>query len=270
MFIKTKFFAAALAFAVCAGFASCSDDDDNKGNEPTPPTGENGTANPGQVFTQGMPASVNGSKITRDAQGRVTEILGTQSKVNFTYLDDARANDFNVVMTVKELYDNDVETFNIQLNKQGYASYAQETSSDSREVDEWKFTYTSDGYLQTMYRSEGRETTTLTWVNGNLVKVNTADGEDGTNSTATIAYGDQENKGAIMMFDDCFDIDMDEFAMAYYAGLLGKATAMLPISCTEQDMEVDIFTWTLDANGYPTGLRIDDRWGTPYNCPFTW
>lgn len=58
------------------------------------------------------------------------------------------------------------------------------------------------------------------------------------------------NKGCIMMFDECFGIDMDELQIAYYAGLLGKATKNLPVANDD-----NTFTWTLNSNGLPTQLK---------------
>ncbi|MDE6377677.1 MAG: DUF4595 domain-containing protein, partial [Duncaniella sp.] len=80
----------------------------------------------------------------------------------------------------------------------------------------------------------------------------------------TIAYTDADNatpianKGAIMFFDDCFGIDMDEFAPAYYAGLLGKATTHLPLSNVE-DGETETFFWGLNEAGFPVSLVIRDN-----------
>ena len=60
---------AVLSLALSAGFTSCSDDDDNgNGNGETGSMAEK--VNPAQVFTAGVPTSVDGATITKDSQCR--------------------------------------------------------------------------------------------------------------------------------------------------------------------------------------------------------
>lgn len=83
------------------------------------------------------------------------------------------------------------------------------------------------------------------------------------------------NKGCIMLFDDMFQIDMDEMSVAYYAGLLGKAVKNLPVGYEEKSIEggdeytySEVFHWTLNSNGLPTEFWDgDDRYDL---VTFTW
>ena len=61
-----------------------------------------------------------------------------------------------------------------------------------------------------------------------------------------------------MLFDDMFEIDMDEMGIAYYAGLLGKSTKDLPMGCDYGDGEVDNYNWTFDSNNNPTKFWCGD------------
>lgn len=77
----------------------------------------------------------------------------------------------------------------------------------------------------------------------------------------TIAYTSETVKGCIMLWDDTFGVDMDEMQYAYYAGLLGKVTKHLPVSCSEDngdEVNNHTATWTLNSNGYPTKVIISD------------
>ena len=59
-----------------------------------------------------------------------------------------------------------------------------------------------------------------------------------------------------MLFDETFDIDMDEMSILYYAGLLGKATKNLPMklvaSWSDGDESSYTFFWEFDSNSLPT------------------
>lgn len=92
--------------------------------------------------------------------------------------------------------------------------------------------------LTRLKRSEGGDSFSITYTNGDISKVVQVD-EDGDKDVYNIRYTNDEyknvvaNKGCIMLFDDFFGIDMDEMGMAYFAGLLGKATKNLPMGYTE-------------------------------------
>lgn len=85
------------------------------------------------------------------------------------------------------------------------------------------------------------------------------------------------NKSGIMLYDDCFRIDMDEMAPAYFAGLLGKGTAHLPLKTIEVSGDETYeytFGWTFDSNNMPTSCTstCKDQWGTNTDDPinFKW
>lgn len=260
---KNKFLSIVVA-ASCAVFTACSDDD---GNNPDVP----GTINPSKVFTSGLPTSIGTGAITTDAQGRVTSISEDGQIVSFKYENGSRAQDYQVIMTIhEEGYSEDDETLYLTLNNQGFVSYVYETYANGNEPSEWWLTYSNDGYLTSMKRSEDEEETTITWANGNITAVKIVDHGDGDRiDNVTVSYNGQANKGCIMLYDYCFGIDMDELGLAYFAGLLGKATKDLPVSYNE-DGDVTKLDWTINANGFPTKVVADYGGYTDEPIEFSW
>lgn len=265
---------AAMLAAGCFAFTGCSDDDDDLQNN-----GGNTAAvvNPGQIFTNGMPSQVGDMTITKNANGQVIKIVETSGynstkTTTFDYSGSASRAvpaKYDVVMTVKWSDDDDTMTFYITLNEAGFAQYAYEIEDDDN-AEEWWFSYNRAGQLEQLKRSEGdNEITTMTYNNGDITKVTVA-GENGPESYTTIAYTNSttvnpiDNKGAIMLFDDLFDIDMDEFGCAYYAGMLGKATTHLPLGSSSMEAIVGApsytedytYKWTINENGFPASLVI--------------
>lgn len=273
----SKLLFTALIAGSLATFTSCGDDNNPKLPDVTP-----GVVNPSQVFTNGMPTQVGSMKFTTNSQGQVTQIeenYGTDKTIyTFTYkTTDAstpgRAEaqsplaKANVVMTISE-GTTVTDQFYIFLNEKGYARYAYQVTDD--DTEEWWFEYDGAGRLKYMKRSEGDNEVTRIAYNASGDITNVSMRGDGSSDDYTIAYTNEttttpiDNKGAIMLFDECFGIDMDEFAPAYYAGLLGKATAHLPLG-NEEDGETETFSWTLNDNGFPVSLvgRYNGQEGSP-------
>lgn len=273
--------AAAIALPVLC-LTACSDDNDGPKDPETPETPATSGADavdPAQVFPAGVPAQVGNETITTDAEGRVTKIAGEGQTVTFEYNTAAPSKagipaDYDVKMTVSWFGDDDQQVFFCTLNANGFITYAYEVDLEDGEydiqsADEWWFTYNADGQMTEMKRTEGGETTSMTYTDGNITKVVEVD-EDGDRDTYTIAYTDDtvktaiENKGGVMLFDDTFNIDMDEMAAAYYAGLLGKATKSLPVVLTDEEYgDKTTFAWTLNADGLPTKMTATQvsEWG---------
>lgn len=272
-FVK-YFVGAVMAVPLCLGLVACGDDDDS-GDEPGGGSSANPVenVNPDKVFTSGVPGQVGDMKISTGADGLVSKIDGEYTVATFEYLGKSRAeNNFDVLITVTDKqYPDEIEYLRLRLNRNGFVEYCHETYGDpSDSPDEWWFGYNADGRMNYMKRSEGGEVTDIIYNNaGDIVKVTEKD-EEGDVDTYTVSYGSQliDNKGGIMLFDDCFGIDLDEMKYAYYAGMLGKSTAHLPYQLVyeyEEGKDVDTFSWTL-ANGLPTKLltKFESSYGGTY------
>lgn len=248
--------------ALSMGFVSCSDDDDdNNGNG-------NGTSSeeivkPSEVFTSGLPSQIGDMMITTNEKGQISEIKDDDKTITFQYASVARASEYDMTMDVKWL-DNpqDWVKFYIKLNKQGFIASADEViyEDGGQNTETWAFEYNSDGQMTKMVRSEGNnEVTTITYSNGDIVKVDMKSDPDPEypdetdEMHAVITNTNIPNKSGIMLFDETYRIDMDEMAPAYFAGLLGKGTKHLPLKAVEDNYSVTC-SWTLDGNDMPTSL----------------
>ncbi len=148
------------------------------------------------------------------------------------------------------------------LGNDGYVDYCKQVYNDEDSsygyagegYDEWWFKYNSDGQMCWMKRTEGgNELTDITYKDGDIVKVVQTSETDSDVYTTTINYGDNliPNKCGAMFFDYCFAIDLDEMDVAYWAGLLGKATKHLPFLGER-------YCWILDDNGFAIAIGYSD------------
>lgn len=266
-----RFMAAALCAATALGFTSCSDDDNNDG--PVVPDVPGSAIE--TIFPEGLPASVDGMNITKNAAGQVTKIVDNRETYTFEYGTFNRA-EYQVKMTcVDSEYPDDGYTIYMQLDGNGRVSNALQVYNDGDE-DTWAFTYNADGRLTSLKRSEGGdeggfEISELTYTSGDATSVKTyevdAQGQVKPDNTDvyTILYAKTgvnaiANKGALMLFDVTLSVDLDEMDKAYYAGLLGKSTVNLPIESRCQGAsDYETFDWTLNAKGLPTKMVATDH-----------
>lgn len=275
-----------IASLTAVSFASCSDDDD----EPSNGGGEQPgvvAPKPSEVFTAGIPSQVGDLKITTNEKGQVTKIENDGEVVTFTYGTISRAETYDMTMRIVDTENSgdpaDDLTFYMRLNKDGFVTYALEVDGDGNE-DTWEFGYNADKQLNYMKRSEGNnEVTNITYVNGDITKVDMKSDPDEygyiDEGHWTISYTSENvkspvaNKGGIMLFDLTFGIDMDEFDVAYFAGLLGKSTKNLPVVRNEEDFESENYAWTLNAAGLPTKMvaTTEYSWGAETDeITFVW
>ncbi|MDE6305475.1 MAG: DUF4595 domain-containing protein, partial [Muribaculaceae bacterium] len=227
------------------------------------------------VFPKGLPASVDGATFTVNEKGQVTKIVDGSDEITFEYGSFSRTTAFNALMKIRDIddpsYGSDIY---MQLNTQGFVTYALQVYLDAEdEEDTWKFEYNPEGQLIRLQRSEGSDDFKITYTDGSITNV-IQDQEDGDHWEYTIAYTNTEhptvipNKGCIMMFDDFFHIDMDEMGVAYYAGLLGKSSANLPVGYVKSGKEGDSYYtssqnyhWEFNTDKMPVRFWSgDDQW----------
>ncbi|MDL2223797.1 DUF4595 domain-containing protein [Bacteroidales bacterium OttesenSCG-928-M06] len=123
-------------------------------------------------------------------------------------------------------------TATYMLNNNGLATSCIVKDKNGNIDKEYTFDY-SEGYLTRMSYSDsyGTETITFIYSNGNITKINYKTKYD--NESYTFTYSSQTNKGRIVC-PILLDVFFDSLP-AYYAGILGKATANLPSSCIVKD-----------------------------------
>lgn len=254
-----------LLMVLCAvNFTACDDDDDENN--------ANSSINPQKVFVNGMPKQVSDMKITQDASGLVSKIETDDAVAIFKYPTTVttRAGLPNQLVIVELTEDIGTQyeekfIFNMEIGDNGFIKHCDEKYEDG-ELDTWDFTYSTEGYMLSMKRSEdGNETTTITYKEGDIVKTSTVSADEPEESsdysidyTSNAVTTPIENKGCLMFYDETLGIDMDEMWFAYYAGLLGKATKHLPLKLTYKSgsyEDITNFTWTLNANGFPILLE---------------
>ena len=145
-----------------------------------------------------------------------------------------------------QVMDGDEVEYEVELNEQGFAERVHGMRHDDISI----FTYDEDGHIIRI--DDGREGRmyTLTWENGNLVKMTYTHKDEPTANWADVyEYDGQPNTNNIMLYYKIFDIDLDEIQNLYYAGLLGRSTAQLPVKQTDTDGSYEaIYVWS--ENGY--------------------
>ena len=260
-----------LALLACVGMVSCGDDESFIVGKPS------------NIFSNVSPKIVGKYSIYYDEQGRVSMVTErgeyTFRKAFFDYSPADRDCDVRIDIT-EENY-GEMISLHVSLNKNGYAEYVSEIE-DNRIDEDWKFEYNSNGQLIKMVRSEGgSETTTVTYQDGDITKVEQESKFDDCSTSSTIEYGTEkiENKGGVMLFDEMLCIDMDEMGFAYFAGLLGKPTSHLPqsnksINYSSGGYKITTyksFSWSLDANRLPVSVLIEEKYDntTPYTKTYS-
>ncbi|MBO5054377.1 MAG: DUF4595 domain-containing protein [Muribaculaceae bacterium] len=292
---KFKLLMGAFVLALTIPMVSCSDDKDEPEPNPNPNPGDETVVNPKNVFSQGVPSQVGNLVITTNAESLVTKIVDDDKVTTFNYTGAPKAKsrgsvniptDYDMTMNVEWGNDEDGVDFYIKLNKQGFIEYAYEVDEDKYDgiqTDEWWFKYNDLGQMIEMKRSEGdNEVTTITYdANGDITTVKVTDDVDGEKEITTIKYTDAANatpivnKSGIMLYDYSLRIDMDEMAPAYFAGLLGKGTAHLPLSAVSTHTNKEngtsqifvsnyTFTWELNDSNMPIKFTSVDKYKYPW------
>lgn len=266
-----KYLVPVLFAGIVGGFTTaCDNDEDNLVNPII--TGDQ-KPNPSQVFTQTAPTIVAGMTVTRNGQGLVTQLSGNGTNVLFNYGESTgnnaattRRDAYDARMVVTTASNPNGIVYYLRLNSNGYIEFARESNQRGNVEDYW-FEYNSAGQLTKMTRTGDKEITELAYADGSVQSVENRSSSGKIDDKRIVEYLSSTvinpilNKGDIMLYDTMLDVDMDELELAYFAGMLGKSSAYLPLRVTENLKEAgdyDTFTWTLDANGLPTSVVITE------------
>lgn len=252
------------ALLMAGTIASCSDDDP----APVPePTRHPGNVNPTAVFSNGMPAQAGGYAIATDAKGLVETMTDAYGdSIVYTY--PAMEGDTEAINAGRDViisyYTGGSHHYDIvcELNEVGYIMGATTVYADTQSdlpKETWAIDYNTDNTISKLTYTSGSNVTTtaVSYTDGDIVKTE-AKAAGGT-VTRQIIYTDTDNptaidnRGNVMLLSQTFGIGIGKLGMAYYAGLLGKATKHLPIAMisSESADDVHIFDWKLSATGMP-------------------
>ena len=257
---------AAIALTACSKNSDGPDGGEDKGKV---------EVNPTKVFVNGMPKIVDGGVFTRDFKGRLSSIYNKEENVliAFAYTSSILGTKDvpNVVMTVTDADERTV--YNLFLNKDGFVKYCDEIDyekGNTPKTTTWNFEYNSDGQLIKAVQSKDgvKTSSTIAYNDGDAVETVTMSEKDGKETdhyriyyTSKKVTSPIENRGCIMSFDVALGLDLDHLQIAYYAGMLGKATKHLPIYNMDKDNDKTTFDWTFNDNGFPTKIVVKDDEG---------
>ena len=258
---------AAIALTACSKNSDGPDGGEDKGKV---------EVNPTKVFVNGMPKIVDGSVFTRDFKGRLSSIYNKEENVliAFAYTSSILGTKDvpNVVMTVTDADERTV--YNLFLNKDGFVKYCDEIDYEKKgntpKTTTWNFEYNSDGQLIKAVESKDgvKTSSTIAYNDGDAVETVTMSEKDGKETdhyriyyTSKKVTSPIENRGCIMSFDVALGLDLEHLQIAYFAGMLGKATKHLPIYNMDKDNDKTTFDWTFNDNGFPTKIVVKDDEG---------
>lgn len=218
--------------------------------------------NPSNVFKGDRLRWLSEKVFFYNEEGFLTKIKDFgEMEISFEYQDVTRAvNEQRYVrMTIEDLGRDNRQTYDMEIGNNGFVKYCEQTDTEGK-IKKWNFEYTSEGYLS-FFERKGRDgfATNLEYENGNVIKSSSSRGT-GCRTCRIYYTSDEimdpiENIGGIMLYEEEFDVYMENMNYAFYAGLLGKATRDLPVWQTHWGTWFDYeLSWTLNEDGYPTNF----------------
>ena len=271
----------ALLSMITFTFTACGDDDDDD-NQPANTNGAGDGTFQGakRVFGENLPKAYgcleNGKDykrftMTYDANGFVTKVHGER------YGSDGYQKDWLLSYSGSTCtiayYKKGEFKYNVVVTFGGNGYMAEAKQPDSETLS---CAYDGD-YLTSITVSEpGDEDEKLNfaWQGGNIVQ----GGWQGSTLTS-ISYSSTPNVGCVMEYDDGLNIDMDDWNLFYYMGMLGKGTTHLPQANTKQKSSTNYTTgtnqWTLDGKGRAVKLiatkkRVENSYESTETKEYYW
>lgn len=209
-----------------------------------------------------------------DAEGRLVKVTDGYSVYTFDYSQLASK---KFVMTRVDAYEwGDPETTvtEMTLNDNNLVVKAVEIYDGEIDDDYSTYEYT-DGYL-TNYkyiRPDEVEETKISYTDGRITKVENIEESESECETITFEYDGINNPGELVMFDNIFDIDLDDMEYVAMTGMLGKIYNELPVKAVSTELYGSYdttFKWTVDAEDYVSILEISTSEGDNYKYSFAW
>lgn len=184
-------------------------------------------------------------KFSYDSQNRLTKIF--EDAENCTTFDFS-GNKVTITDAYGEGY---VEVFTATLNAQGYISVL--TDEDGNTTS---YTYDGNGYLSKTVWGDGSDGELLcTWDNGNLIRENIIGNDPYIANYEYTSIVNKTNLDVYALIWGYFHVDDPE--LLGVNGFLGKMNTNLIKKATDYD-GTRSFSYTFDADGYPTTITEND------------
>jgi len=221
-----RFFATLLVIALCAGFTSCGNDDDNDNDG-------------GNIISKGAPvvSIVRTGNVPEEmdwhfiySDGKLTSAQG--QLIYFGQSDDKENYGISYQGGIQFTGDYADEISKIETDKNGYITFIKTT--DDTEIN---YEYTADGYLKSVTErgtDKGRDyvnTAIITYSNGCYDKIVETNGNEQIIYTFTASTDENKNGVLPELISESLGCFGHEFI--YYAGLLGKPAQKLVKSMSE-------------------------------------
>ncbi len=195
---------------------------------------------------------------------QLESVTGSDYSCTFTY-QGGEYNGFAYDAIITEVDSEDprdivTTTLYVKLNDMGFivSAYQEEEEDGDVDAELFTFTYDAQGYMVSMTKKEEAEKTNLTWVDGNLTKVQVIDQYEGLEGESDITYSANINTNGLMFYD-LMGVDLDELEIAYYAGMLGRPSENLPSQIKDEEGDTGQFSWTLSDNDPTQVAYTEDR-----------
>lgn len=223
---------ALLAVVMCAGFASCSDDDD-------------GSNDGGIVTNQKKLMEIKDGGYTYsfsyDNQGRLTSVDTYGGMINFTWGN-------NTIIATDEY---------------GKTTYTLSNNLVREQEDEKVFTYNSSNQLIRVDEVEERDGifSTYVWDNRKMTKYiyNYSSDSSDEPSVYEYTYNGKTCKGWFPnMADESWDPVDDDYIFFAHPELVGMRNNQLPEQIKDDEGDIQRFTYTFDKDGYVKSCTVTD------------
>lgn len=126
--------------------------------------------------------------------------------------------------------------------------------------------YNSENQLASITYTESSksEVNSFTYSGGNLIQSAWKGNIETTIAYTSPTQSEMANVAGVMEYDDAMGIDMDDFVVSYYCGMIGFGTKSLPLAWASSNSSVKN-TWTLDSSGRATKVVVEKTSTDPYS-----
>lgn len=216
-----------------------------------------------------------GDMVFTYSNGFLTKITDKEGTATFTYNYPVKTKATGTPDVIVNYKCTPGYTIEVWVNSQGFAEEIHQTNIDSNGYiysSSKICKYDSEGHLTFMKDSRENREYSITWKDGNIVKVQTKCFSDNGNlewdRLHNFDYYTTVNSRNILLYYNIYDIDIDEVDCLYWAGLLGIAPKNLAkslngsINYNGGYSQTENYNYTWDNNGIT--IDGDDSYYVPF------